>query len=425
MNRGSEIVTVPGILCGEVLKKRLAVYPEYDPCIRSADASVRLEALNDIYQVFVPTQMSVEIYTHMELAVRASLKKKSGRAAVQQRYANHCQITGGNYQGIVGGSDSFTIVGTAGIGKSASVGRAIRIIEDTGREMGASTTIPCLPVQCPFDCSSKGMLLQILRAVDEVLGSKYYETAIRARATIDMLIGSVSTVAMNHIGMIVVDEIQNVIGNRNGLNLVGMLTQLINASGISICMVGVPSSLHFFEQEMHLARRSIGLQYEPLPYDEEFTSVCKALLRYRYVKAMENDSQDSQLVPWLYEHSGGVIGIVVTLLHDAQEIAIINGEEELSLSVLNKAFRQRAGIIRGFVQTDGKSVRSTGRKKEAGNVLTCLKKDAAEDLGDVTEDVTRKLSVTILSISTAAKADSPEEVVEHLRKYVPVEEVSI
>ena len=62
-------------------------------------------------------------------------------------------------------------------------------------------------------------------------------------------------------------------------------------------MVGVPSSLHFFEQEMHLARRSIGLQYEPLPYDEEFTSVCKALLRYRYVKAMENDSQDSQLVP--------------------------------------------------------------------------------------------------------------------------------
>ena len=120
-----------------------------------------------------------------------------------------------------------------------------------------------------------------------------------------------------------------------------------------------------------------------------------------------------------------MIGIVVTLLHDAQEIAIINGEEELSLSVLNKAFRQRAGIIRGFVQTDGKSVRSTGRKKEAGNVLTCLKKDAAEDLGDVTEDVTRKLSVTILSISTAAKADSPEEVVEHLRKYVPVEEVSI
>ncbi len=209
--------TASSVLTGDALRRRLTVLPAYDPCVRGAGASIRLEALNDIYEVFVPTQMSVEVYTRMKLAVCASLKKKTGRQAIQQRYANHRMITGGSYRGIVGGSDSFTIVGTAGIGKSVSIGRAINLIEETNRLTDDYPVIPCLQVQCPFDCSSRGLLLSILRSVDCFLGSRYYETAIRARATIDMLIGSVSTVAMNNIGMIVVDEVQNVIGHRNGL----------------------------------------------------------------------------------------------------------------------------------------------------------------------------------------------------------------
>ena len=76
-------------------------------------------------------------------------------------------------------------------------------------------------MQCPFDSSVKGLLLEVLRKVDEVLDSKYYQNALRARATTDMLIGSVSQVALNHIGMLVVDEIQNVANSKNGKSLIG------------------------------------------------------------------------------------------------------------------------------------------------------------------------------------------------------------
>ncbi|MDQ9822301.1 hypothetical protein RFZ44_02805, partial [Acinetobacter sp. 163] len=62
----------------------------------------------------------------------------------------------------------------------------------------------------------KGLLLEILRKVDEVLETHYYSNALRARATTDMLIGSVSQVALNHIGMLIVDEIQNVVNSKNG-----------------------------------------------------------------------------------------------------------------------------------------------------------------------------------------------------------------
>ena len=87
--------------------------------------------------------------------------------------------------------------------------------------------IPCLTVQRPFDSSVKGLLFEILRKVDETLNSRYYENAVRARATTDMLIGSVSQVALNHIGVLIVDEIQNVAENKNGRNMVGMLTLIL------------------------------------------------------------------------------------------------------------------------------------------------------------------------------------------------------
>ena len=88
--------------------------------------------------------------------------------------------------------------------------------------------IPCVTVQCPFDSSVKGLLLEILRKVDESIGTRYYESALRARSTTDMLIGSVSQVCLNHVGMLIVDEIQNVVNSRNGRSLVGMLTQILN-----------------------------------------------------------------------------------------------------------------------------------------------------------------------------------------------------
>ncbi|MGN0180623.1 MAG: TniB family NTP-binding protein, partial [Monoglobaceae bacterium] len=127
---------------------------------------------------------------------------------------------------------------------------------------------------CPFDSSVKGLLLEILRKVDEVLETDYYKNALKIRVTTDMLIGSVSQVAINHIGLLVVDEIQNVVNSKHGKSLVGMLTQLINNSGISICMVGTPESSLFFEQAMQLARRSLGLQYTSLPYDQYFYDFC-------------------------------------------------------------------------------------------------------------------------------------------------------
>ena len=346
---------IPRMLSYSELVEAMSSYPAYDPSICKEDSSSRLIALSDLYQVYVPSAMSVEIYSKLYLALLRSLQKKGTKLAVRQRNENRKAILQLDHTGIMGGADSFTIIGASGIGKSTAISRAVDLItEGKILEVDEPHTkiIPCIIVQCPFDSSVKGLLLEILRTVDEALDSRYYECAIRARATTDMLIGSVSQVALNHIGMLIVDEIQNVANSKNGKSLVGALTQLINNAGISICLVGAPESTIFFEQAQQLARRSLGLQYGYLEYDAYFITLARTLLTYIYVQkpVILTDG----MLYWLYEHSRGIPAVLVLLIHDAQEIAILSGREILDIRTLKEAFEKRLTIMRDYLHTEAK-----------------------------------------------------------------------
>lgn len=365
MNRNF-IDNVPEMKSGQELISSLTVLPEYDDSIRNENQAIRLMQLSDLYRMYIPSSMSLEIYSKLYLALLRSLQKKGTQAAVRQKYENYKRIQNQDYRGIIGGSDSFTIIGTSGIGKSSAISRAIELITENKMieiEEPYTKIIPCVIVQCPFDSSVKSLLLEILRKVDEALETHYYQNALRARATTDMLIGSVSQVALNHIGMLIVDEIQNVVNSKNGKSLIGSLTQLINNSGISICMVGTPECTPFFEQALQLARRSVGLQYQNMPYDAYFESFCKILFEYQYTK--ERTEPSPVIYEWLYEHSAGILSIVVSLIHDAQEIAILSGKERLDMETLNEAYSQRLSFLHGYIQPCiTKNSQTSKRKKK-------------------------------------------------------------
>ena len=381
---------LPPMLSGEELKRRLEIKPFYDGEIRFKTKSERLMALNDIYNIYLPSVMSEEIYSKIYLAMLRSLQKKEGKLAVQQRNRNGKRIKGMEdsvcgYQGIVGGSDSFTVIGNSGIGKSSAISRAISIATENRvieMEEPFCKIISCLTVQCPFDCSVKSLLLQILRQIDMELDTHYYDMAVRARATTDMLIGSVSQIALNHIGLLVVDEIQNIVNHRQGKSLVGMLTQLINNSGISICMVGTPEAEAFFESVDYLARRALGLRYGSCEYNAYFREFCTVLFQYQYIQK-ESDLSDS-IIQWLYEHSAGVLAVVVSLIHDAQEISILNGRELLDMVSLNEAYEQRMNMLHSHIRPSVVIKKDAVKKKKGNSALVAVgSPDGEEKRGDI------------------------------------------
>lgn len=415
---------MPEMKTGEELMEALGRYPAYDAGIREGTVTERLTALSDIYDVYIPSQMSSEIYHKLYLGLMRSLQKKGTLQAVRQQYENGKGIRNERGNGIIGGSDSFTIIGASGIGKSSAVFRAVGLI--TEKEVievkePYCRIAPCVVVQCPFDSSVKGLLLEILRKVDEVLDSKYYANALRARATTDMLIGSVSQVALNHIGLLIVDEIQNVANSRNGKALVGMLTQLINNSGISICMVGTPESIPFFEQAMQLARRSLGLQYQAMGFDEGFCRICRLLFRYQYTR--QGMELTDAVMGWLYEHCGGNISVLVSLLHDAQEIAILEGRDVLDMEAFEDAYKKRMSMLHDYLEPGIKRKKQcSGRgRKDTSRIL-----DSREGQDMISESgrshVTERKHLPELVMEAK---ENNRDIVDVLRENFSVEEVAV
>lgn len=419
INSNKVIKQLPEMLSGENLINKMQVLPEYDRKFReNGSVTERLIKLSDLYNIYIPSQMSIEIYNKLYLGIVRSLQKKGETLTIKQYNSTYKTIqniknkTGDqNYNGIMGGADSFTIIGTSGIGKSSTISRALNLIRANYMieiEKPYTRILPCLIVQCPFDSSVKGLLVEILRKVDEQLGTSYFKSAtIGNRTTTDMLIGSVSQICLNHIGLLVVDEIQNVVNSRNGKNLIGSLTQIINNSGISICMVGTPESERFFEQAMQLARRSIGLKYEELNYDSQFKNICTTLFSYQYTKKYSEISD--QIIESLYQYSGGNISVIISLIHDAQEISLMNGREILDLISLEEAYKKRLSMLCNYIKPEIKK-----------QYIKCNKNNSSKNISQKKKEINS--IVTIKYIVLTAKKENVN-IIKELSKYIIVEEI--
>ena len=159
---------LPEMKAGDALISELTVLPLYDENIRYKNDAIRLIALSDLYRIYIPSPMTTEIYSKLYLALLRSLQKKMTKKAVMQLNQNHKAIQQQEYTGIMGGSDSFTIIGNSGIGKSSAISRSINLLTAGGiivTEKPYTKIIPCLVVQCPFDSSVKGLLLEILCSI--------------------------------------------------------------------------------------------------------------------------------------------------------------------------------------------------------------------------------------------------------------------
>lgn len=335
------------MLVGEELKEKMLVVPDYDESIVNESQAVRLLELGKIHSFYLPSDMSVEIYTKLYLAMVRSLQKKESKLAIQQRNINGKRLrayangTETSFDGVIGGSDSFSIIGCSGIGKTTALSKAVHLMGGENiieMENPYCKIVPVVNVQCPFDCSAKSMLLAILQKVDVALGTNYYENTVRAKANINTMLISTAQILLNHVAVLCIDEIQNLIKHRAGMQLVSMLTELLNESGISIVFVGTPEIQPFFEGVDYLARRTLGLSYGKCEYNEYFREFCSKLWKFQYV-SNRTEITDG-IINWLYQHSSGTLAHVIFLYYTAQEISILDGREIIDIQALESAYKR-------------------------------------------------------------------------------------
>lgn len=305
-------------------------------------AEERLTLTARIFDVHLPMQSSAIIYNLLYQAILSSYAWEDTDAVRQTVLLKQYQDSKGELGKMrrTAQAKSYSVLGVPGIGKSTTIARILRtfpqVIEHTnyrGRPL-CCKQIVYVSIQCPADCSVKSACAAILAEIDKATGTQYLSDATRRRPlTLDALIMQISILCLTfHIGVIVVDEVQNlmrssVTGSISG-RLIGFFVQLMNDTGVGVVLVGTPEAQRLFDSEEHLARRTRGLTLMPLAYGETFDALLNVLWEQQYVQRFT--PLTDRLSRMLYEISSGIPALLAQTLFFAQQYAITMGKEELS-----------------------------------------------------------------------------------------------
>ena len=157
------IEKLPEMLSGEKLIQKMSILPTYDEevCRNGSDAE-RLMKLSDLYNIYLPSQMSTEIYSKLYLAILRSLQKKGTKLAVQQMNSNKRNIDN------QGASNKFAASGNRSVLRLPSSFRRRGFQPDHFMETSlcgwahSPRGISCRPVHAAGDTLTQRTFLQIL-----------------------------------------------------------------------------------------------------------------------------------------------------------------------------------------------------------------------------------------------------------------------
>lgn len=371
------IEALPPVLGGQALIDALGYFPPYDESSRQLSAEQRIQMLGALYEVYQPLEMTVQLYYSINSSMQHSFAQKMTIADIQQYHTNYTDLQNRRITAATGGGNSFSVIGISGLGKSRALQQVLGLFppvikhEAYNGQPLVCKQIPYIMVQTPSDASIKALCLDILMQIDGAIGTEHHQRAITNRLSTDMMVSQISQISKNiNLGLLVVDEIQNIahIRNGGGIRLLNFLVQLINSAHLSVCMVGTPQVLGTLQQEFRSARRATGLVYDRLSEGGEFPILLRALWRYQYTR--HHTDLTPELQNWIYRKTQGIPDVLVKLLHSAQQRAILDGTEAITIEILDKAYKSSLQMVDGFLAAldEAPKSRRTAPKPPAGDL---------------------------------------------------------
>ena len=332
------VVQLQDLLTDDDLLKALSVLPLVKSEFKNKGE--RLIASMDIYRVYIPNKTIVAIYNALYLSVVCSLKKKNSIEEIKLLNDNYASTLNEKRYGVIGGLDSFRITGNSGVGKTSAVHRCIDVITrgkvikvpNSNREI-----IPILVIECPADGSFKNLLYSIMQKIDSDIGSNYFEVNSSKTVTTDYLLNAVSTILINHVGLLIIDEIERVANDSvRGETMINYLTQMVNQTNTSICFVGSQNANAYFSTKEYMGRRTIGINLNKMNFDKEFYVFCETLFQYQYTS--EKAQPSNEIIKTLYSFSNGLPSMVISLFAEAQKKAIIEDIGCINSDLIKEVF---------------------------------------------------------------------------------------
>lgn len=373
------IEALPSILSVKEVSESLAYFPPYSNDQRNLPSEIRIHLLENAREFFLPQSRHIELHYSISNMLRRGY---INRNPLQWGYWNDFDKkiklmkddadSGFEIRKFASKSKArgFAIIGGGGTGKTSGVENDLYLLPQVivHKQYKNSDFIlkqlVWLKIDCPQDGSIKGLCQEFFQTVDEILETNYFAHYGKKGNTVDeMLLSMARVAAMHSLGVLVIDEIQDLSEAKSGgaAHLLNFFVHLENRIGVPNIFIGTPKAIQLFKGEFRQARRAseqgdFYWQRMPMVSDEDdnkphqdWEDFIKTLWTYQYTKEvipLASDILKDSVAKALYHYSQGIPAIILTLFVLAQKRAILSGVEKLTVDVIKSAEKDRLNLIR-------------------------------------------------------------------------------
>ena len=285
---------------------------------------------------------------------------------------------------------ALTILGISGIGKTTLINRLRnlypRYIDHggyyKGQPFGSYRQIPWLNLNVPERGSIKGLILTFFKAVDKIAGTRHCaDYTSNGRRTVEAMIPDVATVVAQHgIGLMSLDEFHNLNAAASGgdIAMINLLVRLIDTANLPIIMIGSYACLDFLTKEFRILRRSMadgGVIWDRMVYDDIWNYFVETMWDYQVLQRPTKYTEQFGMI--LYDECQGITAYAIEIFKMAQIIAINEGVECITPSILRQAAQRQLAEVSDVIN----ALRTNNRKalQKMGDVFP---RNLAERLQD-------------------------------------------
>ena len=292
------IQALPLILSGEEFVEKVMTLPNYACEERELEAHYRFHCVERLSRYFQPLNKTVNLQQVIcALLMQGYLARNILRPEYTRRSRQiHEAIRaedGKNIENHVNtptSASGLTLIGPSGMGKSTNFINILNLYEQVILHREYSTyQIVWLKVDCPHAGSLKGLCIDIFIAVDRLLGTNYFNKFGTTRNSEDYMLAQVAQIAhTQHLGVLVIDEMQNLAKSRRNCDeMLNFLVKMNNVIGVPVIRIGTNEAFPILQGNFRNARRGTGegsVIWDRMIKDDEWDFFMEEMWEYQWTK---------------------------------------------------------------------------------------------------------------------------------------------
>ncbi len=231
-----------------------------------------------------------------------------------------------------GDTTAFVLVGPSGVGKTTALNSSLDYYDQVISHEGVNyrmKQIVYIKVECPPGGSMKTFYDSCLEQMELALN---YEIPDKKYAqTVDKKLALFKNCAFRwNLGLLVIDEIQNLTVFKNRDVLMNQFLNLSNILRVPIVYVGTNKVREYFKTGEFYTKRRLGIEInaDAFKKDSLWDNLMRRLWEYQWLQ--EYVPLTDELSDVFYAETGGIINRVISLFENAQREAILNGHDTIS-----------------------------------------------------------------------------------------------